>query len=112
EGMGPIAGDNINASYGFPRGALATFGSHRSRHGANKRFALGIYGSRGVVQLNTGSLPPVYFLDDPSWMPGKSKVAWQEVTSAGLGKPEKLKASGLGTGNVWIAKDLLEAIEK
>jgi hypothetical protein len=91
---------------------LGTFGSHRARHGVGQRFALAVYGSRGVLWTSTGSLPPVYFLDDPSWMPGKSKKAWQEVTSAGLGKPEKLKDGGLGQGNVWIVKDLMEAIEK
>jgi predicted dehydrogenase len=112
EGMGPVAGDFINASYGFARGVLGTFGTHRARHGAGQRFALSVYGSRGVVYMNTGSLPPVYFLDDPSWMPGKSKKAWQEVSSAGLGKPEPLKDGGPGQGNVWIVKDLLEAIEK
>jgi predicted dehydrogenase len=115
EGMGPVAGDHINATYGLPRGVLGTFGSHRARgkeHGVGQRFALAVYGSRGVLWLSTGSLPPVYFLDDPSWMPGKSKKAWQEVTSAGLGKPEKLKDGGLGQGNAWIVKDLLEAIEK
>jgi predicted dehydrogenase len=115
EGMGPAAGDHINAVYGFARGVLGTFGTHRARgkeHGVGERFALTVYGSRGVIYMNTGSLPPVYFLDDPSWMPGKSKKAWQEVSSAGLGKPETLKQGGLGQGNVWIVKDLIEAIEK
>jgi predicted dehydrogenase len=112
EGMGPVAGDHITALYGFAKGLTATFGTHRARHGVSQRFALSLYGTRGIVQLNTGSLPPVYFLDDPSWMPGKSKAAWQEVTSAGLGKPEPLKNGGLGQGNVWIVKDLIEAIEK
>src|SRR4051794_24248892 len=40
EGMGPVAGDHINAAYGFARGVLGTFGSHRARHGAGQRFAL------------------------------------------------------------------------
>jgi hypothetical protein len=57
-------------------------------------------------------LPPVYFLDDPSWFPGKSKAAWQEVSSTGLGKPEPLKDGGLGLANRWIVQDLIEAIEK
>jgi predicted dehydrogenase len=112
EGMGSILGDHLYATYGFAKGVLGTFGTHKARHGAGSRFGLSIYGSRGVVQMTTGSLPAVWFCDDPSWQPGKSKAAWQEVTSAGLGKPEKLKAPGLGPGNVWIVKDLIEAIEK
>ena len=112
EGMGPLVGDHVNAVYGFPKGALGTFGTHRARHGASARFALSIYGSRGIVQMNTGSLPAVWFCDDPSWMPGKSKVAWQEVTSAGLGKPETLKDTTATPGNVGIVKDLIDSIEK
>ncbi len=112
EGMGPILGDRLYATYGFDRGVIGTFGTHKARHGAGSRFGLTLYGSRGIIQLTTGSLPPVWFLDDPSWFPGKSKAAWQEITSAGLGKPETLKDGGLGQGNVWIANDLIEAIEK
>jgi len=112
EGIGPLAGDLIHATYGFDRGLQATFSSHKARHGAGARFGLTVYGSRGVIQLTTGSLPPVYFLDDPSWFPGKSMRAWPEVSSVGLGKPEPLKDEGLGMGNVWIARDLIEAIEK
>jgi hypothetical protein len=91
---------------------VGTFGTQRARHGVGARFGLSVYGTRGIVQMGTGSLPGVWFLDDPSWMPGRSKAAWQEVTSAGLGKPEPMKAAGLGPGNEWIVKDLIEAIEK
>jgi hypothetical protein len=111
EGMGPILGDRIAVTYGFDGGIVANLGTHRARHGAGARYGLEVYGSKGVLQLTTGSLPPVYFLDDPSWFPGRSKVAWQEVTSAGLGKPEPLKDGGLGLGNLWIARDLIEAIQ-
>jgi predicted dehydrogenase len=112
EGIGPIAGDTINATYGFARGVQGSFATHRARHGAGKRFGLAVYGSRGVLQIATGSLPAVHFLDDPSWWPARSKAVWQEVTSAGLGKPEPLRDGGLHQGNVWIATDLIEAIEK
>lgn len=112
EGMGPILGDHISASYGFDKGTVGTFGTHKAKHGPGTRFALHIYGTKGIIQLRTGSIPEVYFLEDPSWFPGKSKVVWQEVTSAGVGKPETLKGSGQGPGNEWIVKDLIESIEK
>src|SRR5204862_3398308 len=98
EGMGPIAGDHINATYGLPKGALGTFGTHRARHGAGQRFTLAIYGSKGVVTMGTGSIPQAWFCEDPSWTPGRGKAKWQEVSSGGLGKPETIKGSGQGPG--------------
>ena len=111
EGMGPIQGDRIFAEYGFDNGAVGTFGTHKAKHGAGSRFALHIHGTKGIIQIVTGGLGSTWFLDDPSWMPGKSKAAWQEITSAGVGKPEPLKDGGLGMGNKFIALDLIDAIE-
>jgi predicted dehydrogenase len=113
EGIGPIAGDHITAEFGFDRGVIGHFATVRSPRAARAadRFGLTLYGSRGVIQLTTGSLPPAYFLADPSWFPGRSRATWQEITSAGLGKEEPLKDGGLGQGNVWIAHDLMDAIE-
>jgi predicted dehydrogenase len=112
EKMGPIVGDHIHATYAFDKGIVGTFGSRKDEPRRDSRFGMQIGGTKGVIQLTTGSLPPAFFLSDPSWFPGKSKKAWQEVTSAGLGKPEPLKDSGLGQANVWIVKDLIEAVEK
>ena len=114
EGMGPIAGDHIVAQFGFDKGIVGHFASQKStrRPGEPDRFGLTICGSRGVIQLTTGSLPAAFFLADPSWFPGRTGAAWQEITSAGVGKPETMKDGGLGQGNVWISQDLIEAIEK
>src|SRR5688572_19899292 len=114
EGMGPIAGDHIVAQYGFDKGVIGHFASQKSPRGPGERdrFGLSIPGSKGVIQLTTGSLPEAYFLADPSWFPGRSRAAWQAITSGGIGKPETLKDDGLGLGNIWIVNDLMEAVEK
>lgn len=114
EGIGPLAGNHIQAMYTFDRGVVGHFASVRCTRvkGQADRFGLTIHGTRGVVQLTTGSLPPCHFLDDPSWFPGNSRAAWQPITSQGIGKPETLKDGGLGQGNIWIAQDLLQAIER
>jgi predicted dehydrogenase len=114
EGMGRVAGDHIVALYGFDHGIVGHFTTQKCTRGKGEvdRFGLTIAGTRGVIQLTTGSLPPVYYLSDPSWFPGRGKTAWQLISSAGLGKPETLKDGGLGQGNVWIVRDLMEAIEK
>jgi predicted dehydrogenase len=113
EGMGPIQGDSIFAEYGFDNGAAGSFATHKAKDGATSRFGLQIFGSKGIIHLTTGSVPPAYFLDDPSWTPGKSKAVWQEISSAGVGKPEPLKDSNnQALGNKLIAQDLIESIEK
>src|SRR5262245_44736780 len=72
EGIGPLLGDRVAAEYGFDGGAVGTFGTHRAAHGAGTRFGLVVYGSKGVIALETGGLPATYLLDDPSWNPAKS----------------------------------------
>src|SRR5262249_10588622 len=112
EGMGLILGDRIHAEYGFDGGVIGTFGTHVAKFGASKRFGLQVFGTRGVIHLQTGGLPPALFCEDPSWLPGRGSAAWQEISSNGLGKPEPLKDGGLGLGNILIARDLMDAIEK
>lgn len=111
EGIGPLAGDEIHASYGFAHRTMGYFSTHKARDGVNARFGLQVYGTKGILTLTTGSLPAVYFVADPSWSPGQSKEPWLPVTSQGLGKPETLKDTGLHLGNVMIVQDLIRAIE-
>ncbi|MSQ96617.1 MAG: Gfo/Idh/MocA family oxidoreductase, partial [Gemmataceae bacterium] len=114
EGMGLIAGNHINASYVFDRGITGHFASVRATRGKGEadRFGLTIHGTRGVIQVTTGSLPACHLLADPGWFPGRNRVNWQAITSQGIGKEETLKDGGLGQGNVWIVQDLLQAIER
>jgi predicted dehydrogenase len=112
EGMGPIVGDRIAATYGFDGGVTATFGTHRAKDGAGRRFAIQLFGSKGVIHLHTGSLPAAFILDEPSWLPATGKSNWQPITSAGIGQPEPLKDSSAHFANRLIVADLIEAIEK
>jgi predicted dehydrogenase len=112
EAMGPVLGDQIHATFGFDRGVVGTFGTVKTETaGERGRFGLQILGTKGVIALTTGSLPAAFYSPDPTWGLG-GKATWQPITSAGLGKPEPVQAKGLERGNEWIAKDLMEAIEK
>jgi predicted dehydrogenase len=112
EGIGPLAGDSITAMYGLTNSATAYFASVRQKQGTGGRFGLTVFGTKGVIELTTGGLPPVMLLEDPIWAPGRSQKPWVPITSAGIGKPEPLKDGGLHTGNVLIAQDLIQAIEQ
>ena len=112
EGLGPLAGDAVQAVYQFPKGVMGYFGSRRNQDGKGARFGLQIFGSKGIVEYLTGYLPAVNFLPDPSWSPGRSGAKWVKVSSAGVGKPESIKPTGIPAGNVAAIQDLLAAIQE
>ncbi|UCC99289.1 MAG: Gfo/Idh/MocA family oxidoreductase, partial [Phycisphaerales bacterium] len=111
EGIGPLAGDEIHATYRFGGTTMGYFSTHRTRHGAAKRFGLQILASKGIITMTTGALPEVWFVEDPSWQPGSSNAPWKRITSAGIDKPETLTDPGHSLGNHLIALDLIRAIE-
>jgi len=112
EGLGPLAGDAVDARFQFSNGVSGFFGSHRGQDGKPSRFGLQIFGSKGIVEYLTGYLSAVYFLPDPGWSPARSGAKWQKVTSAGVSLPETLGAGGIPVGNVAAIKELIAAIEE
>ena len=111
EGLGPLAGDAVHAVYGMQDGVTTYFSSVRNQAGNPRRYGLQIFGSKGVIELIEGTLPPVQFLGDPSWSPGRSGASWQHVSSAGIGKPETLKGPRYQARHTLGILDLLGAIE-
>lgn len=112
EGMGPVLGDRIFATYGFDKGVVGTFGTSRTAEATERgRFGLQIFGTKGVIATTTGSLPAAFYLADPAWSTG-GKGNWLPITSGGINQPETVQAKGLDSGNEWIVKDLFEAIEQ
>ena len=111
EGIGLLAGDEIHAMYRFDGTAMGYFSTQRARHGASKRFGLQIYGTKGILTMTTGAVPEIWFVEDPSWQPGRSRAQWKRISSAGIDKPEPLSDRGHRFGNRLIALDLIRAIE-
>ncbi|MEC9096483.1 MAG: Gfo/Idh/MocA family oxidoreductase [Planctomycetota bacterium] len=111
EGIGPLAASSLTAMYGMQDGIHGYFASTRSA-GNGARFALQIYGSKGVFDIKTGFRPLVFLLEDPNWCPGRSGQNWQRVTAAGVGKPEVSDDNSLHAGNVAACIDLIAAIKE
>jgi predicted dehydrogenase len=105
EGIGALAGDQLQATYAMASGATAFFASTRGAGGGKGRFGLQVFGSKGVVEVMTGYPPEVRLLEDPAWSPGRSGAPWKAVEPAP-------GATGLHAGNVAAVNDLIEAIEK
>ncbi|MEX0678916.1 MAG: Gfo/Idh/MocA family oxidoreductase [Pirellulales bacterium] len=112
EGIGPLAGDAVAAMYGLPNATTAYFASQRAASRGRTRFGLTICGTDGVFEMNTGYLPNVKYLPEASWSSGMSGVKWQDVTSAGLGKPEPLDKAQDPNGNRRCVLELLSAIRE
>lgn len=111
EGIGPLAGDRIDAMYGFAKTpAVAHFATSRPNP-IGARFGMLIMGSKGCISLRTGWLPPTFLLADPTWTAAGNDAKWVEITSAGLGKPETMSPDSLVEANKAIVADLIRAVE-
>ena len=66
EGLGPLAGNVVYATWGMSDSSVAYFGSHRNAEGDPSRYALQILGTKGIIEIQEGTLPPVKYLADPS----------------------------------------------
>jgi predicted dehydrogenase len=108
EGLGPLAGDTVSAMFGLPDSRTAYFNSCRSA-GPGTRFGVTICGTGGLIEIQTGYLPKVKLLADPSWTSG---APWQDVSSAGVGQPEPLTDGTAHAGNKAAVEDLLAAIRE
>ncbi len=107
EGIGPLAGDGIDAVYRFKNGVAGFFASHRDQRGDPSRFAMLVFGSRGVIEFPSGG--PVHFLKDSSWASARSGAKWLRITSGGVDKPEL--NTGQPQGNEAAVLGLIDAIE-
>ncbi|MFO1021794.1 MAG: Gfo/Idh/MocA family oxidoreductase [Planctomycetales bacterium] len=111
EGLGPMGGDRVDAGFSFPNGVMGYFASQRRAAGNPSRFGLTLYGSAGVLEIGTGYLPPVRYLGDSSWSPGRSGKKWETVSSQGIGVAETAPPDP-DVGNVAAVKDLLKCIQE
>jgi predicted dehydrogenase len=111
EGIGLLAGDEIHAMYHFDGTTTGYFSTQRARDGVAKRFGLQVYGSKGILTMTMGALGEIWFVEDPSWQPGRSRAQWKRISSGGVGKPESLRERNHSLGNRLIALDLIRAIE-
>ncbi|MEK6246927.1 MAG: gfo/Idh/MocA family oxidoreductase, partial [Planctomycetales bacterium] len=111
EGIGPLAGDAVNAMYGMPDGSTAYFSSVRDTAGNPTRYGLQVYCSHGVIELLEGTMPSVKCIRDRSWSPARSGKEWMDVSSKGWQQPEPLTTERYTSRHRLAAEDLLAAIE-
>ena len=111
EGIGLLAGDHVQASYSFGKGTSGYFASRRGVAGKPTRFAVQVFGSKGIIEMESGYLVKADLLRDSSWSPGRSGSKWETITSAGIGKPEPRTDGSYEGGHIAAIADLIESIE-
>jgi predicted dehydrogenase len=110
EGIGPLAGDRVDAMFGFQATpVVAHFATSRPKE-PGRRFGLTICGSKGCIWMSTGWMSPAFHLADPSWITA-GKSAWSAVTVIGEKQPKPGSETGLAAGNRAIVADLVRAVE-
>jgi predicted dehydrogenase len=110
EGIGPLAGDRVDAMFGFQgKSGVAHFATARPRE-PGRRFGLTICGSTGCIWMSTGWNAPTFYLADPTWT-ASGPTRWSPITGAGEDQPELAGSNDLAAGNRAIVADLIRAVE-
>lgn len=111
EGIGPLTGDFIQATYRLPNNATGFFASQRGAGSAPSRFGIQVFGTEGVLEFLTGYPGECWVLRDPAWSPGRTSKNWMRLSSNGVDKPETLPNTGLHGGNIVAVENLIDCIE-
>lgn len=112
EGLGPLAGDRVDAMYQFSSGIAGYFSSQKGAGGNPNRFGLRILGSKGMIDHTSGYANPAFLLKDARWGLSKDASDWKTITSAGIDQPEPIVIGGYEGGNPAAARDLIDSIEQ
>jgi predicted dehydrogenase len=110
EGIGPLAGDRVDAMYGFQgTPVVAHFATSRPKE-PGRRFGLMICGSKGCIWMSTGWMPPTFYLSDATWT-ATGPAKWSPITGDGEGGKEPSGGNDLALGNRAVVADLIRAVE-
>jgi len=106
EDIGPVAGDDISAEFGFARGVKAVFVSSAKNRGKAGGWGLELSGAKGVAKV-AADIPPRIFLRKN----GAPEDAWEPVPDdpALSAPPDK---DAFFTANRRMVDDLLAAIRE
>lgn len=106
ESLGPIIGDNVQATFEFPTGIPAYFASKANSEKSVERWGLDFYGTKGIISMRMKPEPHLWLLRGDSWAPSPDDPGWEPVPGA----PEMV-AKDQGVDHYRpIVDDLLAAI--
>ena len=114
EGLPPIAGDAIAASFGLAEGCTGHFASVREAGFKQPNFGITLLGTKGEIHIRPDHVPQAYFRAAPAWRMNRP-YPWTPIGPEGL--DETLSEAGVDRsaeraswGRLAVA-DLIDAIE-
>ncbi|MEY4485254.1 MAG: hypothetical protein RL693_2706 [Verrucomicrobiota bacterium] len=113
EGIGPLAGNEVHARFEMESGIPVFFDSVQNAGLKDAGFGIQIIGTKGIIDFRIDTEPLAQVLLGSPFKPVSEPRAWQNISTAGVGKPEPI--AGLGAqvaGHLTGAYDLLAAIRE
>ena len=105
EQVGPVAGDEVVAQFGFDRGVAGTFTSRARLREAVGHWGLRLTGSKGSARILADIAPRVFVMSPTAWSDAGRTEAWRPF------KPDGLPESGdTAAANRRVVDDWLDAI--
>lgn len=79
EDIGPVAGDNLLAQFGFPKGVTASFSSRRDYQAVAGPWGMELIGTRGTVRILADISPRIFLRRPLEWSASGSTERWVPV---------------------------------
>jgi len=121
EGVGPLLGDGLRATYGFDNGVIGSFESYHDLGDGDTVFGIDLVGEQGQLAFRGSFTKRLFFYPYPYPEPGLRADHWEQVPVPTAGRDEQLSesppdASGhhllSQRANQRLVLDLIAAIEE
>lgn len=109
EGLGPVVGDTIYASFGFESGRRGYFTSVKGASKGADRYGIDLYATEGMASIRVDRSPQVSYLPEPGWSAHGTEEEWQSIPDT-LTTPQRSPARV--SHYAPIIDDLMDAIAK
>ncbi len=109
DNVGPVAGDEVTAQFGFAKGVTGTFTSRGRLREHTGHWGIEFIGTKGAARI-LGNIPPqVFALKTSGWKPDGKADEWRKLPDdPTLNQP----AQGFTEANARLVDDWLDAIGK
>ncbi len=111
DNVGPIAGDEVSAQFGFAKGVTASFTSRARLRDATGHWGLELTGTKGIARILANLPPQVFVQKTTGWKPDGKTDEWRKLPDdPTLNLPAS--AQGFPAANARLMDDLLDAATK